>query len=327
MKIYISLFGIGILIEFITAYFFSNVLVGIYINAYLLLCIILTWVSNWFLKLHFKSDSSRFYLLPLLLSIFIPGFGIIISPFIVIALYRSSNKSYKFTETIYDPINLKQVTYSTEHYGAGGAFLQLMKKNEAPVNRIKALFVLARGQLALINNMLQGLLPDSSDEIRLLSFNILDQQEGFIQNDINRITAIMNNDAIDAINRAKCEKNLAQLYWEQSYRHLILKELKDTNLKKALSHAISSLEVLHNDAAIWSLLGKIYYRLNQYTLAEDAFKKALTLNTPASQVLPYLAEISFKTKDYAAVKNYLGKSDALWDIALIAPVKRFWEKK
>jgi tetratricopeptide (TPR) repeat protein len=283
-------------------------------------------LSKIILHKNFQKVEWTFYILPLLLCVFVPILGIFISIFIIGAIFRLHTKFFKYTERVDDSINLKEVKYSYEEYGAGGAFLRLMKKNAPPADRTKALFVLAQGQLSGINNLLQELLPDSSDEIRLLSFNILDQQESFIQKDINKILSSINAPGLDATAYAIFEKNLALLYWELSYRHLLLKELEDITLNKAETYAQSALKILKGDAVLWSLLGKIYFRLKKYKLAEESFEKSIYYDIPDSQVIPYLAEIKYKMKDYAAVRRYLCESNTLLDIAIIAPVKRFWEK-
>lgn len=310
----------------LSIYFFSYEFASLSIFTNLIISVLAAYITNVFLNKFYKKSDFKFILLPFFLSFFVPILGVIISFFIVMAIYRINNKFYRFTKELYDPINLQHVKYTSEEYGAGGAFLNLMKTHENPVKRIRALFILAQGQLANINNILQDLLPDSSDEIRLLSFNILDQQEGFIEKDINKILSTMETTNPDNLQRAKYEKNLAQLYWELTYRHLVLKELEEGTLKKALSYVQSAILVLHDDPVAWVLLGKIYYKLNELQLAEEALQKASALNLPPSQVLPYLAEIKFKFKDYAEVRFYLGESDSLYDINRIASVKRYWEK-
>lgn len=325
MIYFAALLIITLLLGCLSIYFFSYQFAGLSIITNLIISVLAAYITNVFLNKFYKKSDLKFILLPFFLSFFVPILGVIISFFIVMAIYKINNKFYQFTEELYDPINLKQVKYAAEEYGAGGAFLNLMKAHENPVKRIRALFVLAQGQLSDINNMLQDLLPDSSDEIRLLSFNILDQQEGFIEKDINKILSAIETTNPDNLQRAKFEKNLAQLYWELTYRHLILKELEEGTLKKALSYAQSALLVLNDDPVAWVLLGKIYYKLNELQLAEEAFRKANAFNVPPSQVLPYLAEIKFKFKDYAEVRFYLGDSDTLYDINRIASVKRYWE--
>ena len=115
-------------------------------------------------------------------------------------------------------------------------------------------------------------------------------------------------------------------YWELIYNHLIAPELAESILEKALSYALAAVSVLKKDGATWVLLGKIYMHLKQYNLAEEAFSNAVLFNISPAQVLPYLAEITFKTHDYIALQNYLSTSDTLLDIAQIAPVKIFWDE-
>lgn len=327
MIFYAALISLGILLGISSIYFYTVNLIGTSIFFYLLISVLLTYIANVFLKKSFRQEESGFYFLPMMLCIFVPILGVLISIFIVYSIYKLNNNFYKYTEQVSDTINLKQIKYTYEQYGAGGAFLSLMRQNESPIIRTKALFVLAQGHLSRINSLLQDLLSDSSDEIRLLAFNILDQQESFIEKDIHKILSILDNPALDNESKAKLEKNLALLYWELNYRHLVLKELETITLIKAQTYALAALKIFEHDPIIWTLLGRIYYELKEYTLAEEALKIATNLNSPPSQVLPYLAEIKFKMKDYAAVQYYLGQSDTLMDITLIAPVKRFWEKK
>lgn len=327
MIFYSLLIIIGIVLGIISIYFYMTHLIGASIVAYLLICILITYVSNVFLKKHFKKEESGFYFLPLMLCIFVPILGVIISIFIVYSIYRLNNDFYKVTEEIDDTINLQHIKYTYEQYGAGGAFLSLMNQDEMPIVRTKALFVLAQGHLSSINPLLQDLLSDTSDEIRLLSFNILDQQESFIETDIHKIETILDTQVLDDESKAKLEKNLALLFWELNYRRLILKELETITLIKAQTYALAALKVFEHDPIIWILLGRIYTKLGQYTLADEALKIAINLNGPPSQVLPYIAEIKYKMKDYSAVQYYLNQSDTLMDITLIAPVKRFWDMK
>ena len=73
-------------------------------------------------------------------------------------------------------------------------------------------------------------------------------------------------------------------------------------------------------------MGKIYKYAQQYQLAESAFQKAISFHISPAQVLPYIAEIKYKTHDYQAIKQYLNLSDTLLDIPQIASVKIFWDK-
>jgi polysaccharide biosynthesis protein PelE len=205
--------------------------------------------------------------------------------------------------------------------------LNLFKKNNPTDMRANALFALGEGNLRQINKIIPSLLRDKSDEIRLLAFNIQDQQEGLLSEDIEKLLALLESPELEPDNKAKIEKTIALLYWEFIYRNLLLPELEPSTLAKAEYYALSAVKVLADDATLWGLLGKIYQRAKQYDKAEQAFNKIREFNTSPSKVLPYLAEIKFRMRDYAAVRQYLAESDILSDVAMVAPVKRFWSRK
>ena len=202
--------------------------------------------------------------------------------------------------------------------------MRLFNSNEQPMERTKALFTLGKTQLAQMNRHIYKLLPDTSDEIRLLAFNILDEEEGVITRKIEGIYAELKQPIYTVGAKAKLYKSLGLLYWELIYGDLVLQELEPTILAKALNYTKLAEHDLTADADLKALLGKIYQRLGQYKEAEVAFTQALDLNIPAAQVLPYLAEIKYKLKDYSAMMYYLNLSQTLNDVQGIAQIKKLW---
>lgn len=317
---------IGILLEVISVDLLVNDWIYTPLITHLMANLFIVLSCKLFLTLFYKKINHWIYLFIFLMGYFVPIFGLIINAFIFIAIFRFRKKFHKYAEIMDDDINLNEMQPMHTKYGSGGAFIALMKKNNAPSERTKALFVLGQNQLSNINKLMYKLLSDDSNEIRLLAFNILDQQESVIVKDIHKLLAILDQTDMGEENHAKFEKNLAMLYWELSYCHLLLQELEESSLSKAQSYALSALEVLKDDATLWALLGKIYGRLHQYKQAEEAFDRTTAFNIPPSQVMPYLAEIQFKKRNYIELQNYLS-SETLLDIPLVAPVKHFWDKK
>lgn len=320
------IFLFGLFIEINSAQLLMSNLITMAALEHLFTCLLMTVSAKLFLNGLFTGNNRGFYLLVFLLCYFVPVFGIIISLFIVTALYRLHTKSHKYAEFLDEAINLEEIQPFHAKYGAGGASMRLLKKEETADERSKALFVLSQTQLSNINKLIYQLLPDPSDEMRLLAFNILDEQENRIAKRISESFAMLETAKKNHESCAKFEKNIAMLYWELVYDHLISPELEQSILNRALSYAISASKSLENDATIWILLGKIYKHLKQYANAEKAFNKIELSEVPPATVLPYLAEIKFKMRDYQAVQEYLSQSSTLLDVALIAPVKRFWDK-
>jgi len=280
-----------------------------------------------FLGKYYRHEIWIAFLFTLLLCFFIPVSGFIIILFVVISVFSTHTKFHKHVEILDDSINLRDVKPVHTRYGAGGAVMRLVNKAKPTSERARALFIMGEGNLARVNSLMFQLFSDKSDEIRLLAFNILEQQESSISEDINKLLEMLKTPDLKQETAAKLEKNLAMLYWEFIYKKLLLRELEPSMLQKAENHALSALKVLDNDATLWALLGKIYERMKKYDLAAKAFSKTADFNIPPSQVLPYLAEIEFHVRNFGAVQKYLNESDTLSDVALIAPVKRFWSDR
>lgn len=267
-----------------------------------------------------------FYWFIFLICFFIPGLGEIISIFIVFSLYHQHAKFHEHIEILDNSINLLKIKPLNAEYGAGGGLLRLLDQKAPPENRTNALFKMAKLPLSQMNSMLYELLPDSSDELRLLAFNILDEQEGRMSQTISQLQTELLNDTNSETIKARLQKNLAQLYWDLVYQRLIIVELEKSMLEKAQSYAKNAAKVLTEDGTLWSLLGRIYSRLNQYQHAKQAFNKARALKAPAAKVIPYLAEIHFKNLDFIEVAKDLSSTPELQDITLMAEVKHFWNQ-
>ena len=280
---------------------------------------------RFFLSHSFQPVPWSFCLFILGLMFFIPILGLLISFFIVCSLYRYHETYHQYSDVLDDKFNLDRIKPIHSQYGAGGAIRKLLETDTAVAKRAQALFMLGQNKLADINPLMYELLPDSSDEIRLLAFNILEQQENTITQKLEHLFALLASDDLTPILQAQCQKNVAILYWELVYNHLISPEVQTSVLNKAQSYALAALQILNQDAAIWVLLGKIYRHLQRYTEAEAAWEQACKFKAFTIPLLPYFAELKYRAKDYQALRQYLDQSEALVDIARIAPVKRFWD--
>lgn len=315
---------LGLLAEFFSAYLLMSYT---FLPTVMMHGIANIWVAfsyKLFLTSSFEKVQGSFCLLMFLLGFFIPIFGIMISLFIVCSVYWLHENFHQYAEVLDESMNLDVIQPIYAQYGSGGASRHLLNEADVAVDRTKALFMLSQTGLSDINALMYQLLPDTSDEMRLLAFSILEEQESNITQKIEQLFSMLATDNLSANMVAQCKKNVALLYWELIYHHLISPEVEELILNKAQYYALAALKSLKNDAALWVLLGKIYKHLKQYDKAEEALQKAFSCKASPAQVLPYFAEIKYDARDYQAMQYYLNASDALLDIARIAPVKRFW---
>jgi len=287
--------------------------------------LLLTLSARILLHKLFKHHTGWFYAYIFLFACFLPIVGGLIGLFIVTFVYIKHTNFHEHAELIDDTMNLEDIQPLVTKYGSGGARRQLLNQLSSKHQRTDALFKIAQSQSTDVNLLFYQLLPDTSDEIRLLAFSILDEQENRLTKSIHEVQTLLQTHPTGSKTYAQLEKNIAQLYWEQAYQHLIITELEHALLEKAHRYALSASHLLIDDASLWILLGKIYTRLKQYSQAEASLDKARKLKAAPIKIYPYLAEIYFNKRDYPSVKKYLSISASLNDIYPIASVINFWD--
>lgn len=270
-----------------------------------------------------KNSDIIFSLFIFLLCQVIPILGAIISFYIILTFKQTRLKIAPRPEVLNADIRLHEIEPFSLKFGEGSVFLQLFNSAEKITKRTSAFAALKGMDLAKVNQLMYKLLPEKQDEIRLLAFNILENQENTISERIHNLL----ESKVQSKNPGVLAKDLAMQYWELIYNHLISEELKNIILNKATEYALIAVKHLPKDASLWILIGKIYKYSKQYYLAEKAFTRAISLKAPPAHTLPYLAEIKYINKDFHGVKDYLSRSESLLDLPNIAPVKQFWDEK
>ena len=190
------------------------------------------------------------------------------------------------------------------------------------INALMAINLEASSQANLIN---RALLSKTSDEVRLLAFSLLAKQENEINEQINYLLNALKT-IPNKIDDSKVYKHLALLYWNLIDLNLVQKDLLDFTIDKSLMYAHKALEKLQEDNTLWVLIGRAYILKNDVTKAYDALNRATRLHASDRKILPYLAELSFKNKNYEEMKSYLFMDDCLRNNPALFPIINFWKK-
>jgi tetratricopeptide (TPR) repeat protein len=226
-------------------------------------------------------------------------------------------------------IKLVERQYDAEplviRYGEGGINAHLQSKQVPLANKTAALFAMGSSKLNQTNLILQDMLHAKQEDLRLLSFALLEYQEKDINTQISQTIALL-EELHDPYESAKLQKQIAQLYWELVYRQLN-PDMREVVLGHARDYAEKALSILGDQASLWVLLGKIYYRLNQVDKAEEMFTKAKALGAPLEHFVSYMAEDAYRKRDFDEVKKLFSFAAALNDTPTIGPVARFWTER
>jgi len=197
-------------------------------------------------------------------------------------------------------------------------FLEITEK----ISALSAINLEASSRANLIN---RALLSETSDEVRLLAFSFLAKQENEINEQINYLLEKLKT-ITDNVSVAKIYKYLALLYWKLIDLSLAQEDFFDFIINKSLDYANKALEQFPEDNTLWALVGRIYIMQNDIPKAYDALNRATRLHASDRKILPYLAELGFKNKNYEDAKNYLFMNESLRDVFSLSPIIDFWEK-
>lgn len=209
-----------------------------------------------------------------------------------------------------------------------GAFRQaglrnFLSNDNAPVDqRLKALVALQNAPVQFASPILRDLLANSSEDLRLLAYGMLESREKRLNADIHQARSAWET-SVDALPRRAAARQLAALYWELIYQGLVQGDLR----RHAAEEALRFLEQVPEDdldAGQHLRHARLLHEMGKRDEAEAAYRKAARLGLPAPRVLPYLAELAFERRDFAEVTRLLGALRAYPGQSRLLPLLRFW---
>lgn len=257
-------------------------------------------------------------------SMFLPIVGVF---FLVVATILSHWFDRKIPEevikTIFTPTFVREKISAPVSFGESGAWVRLNNSNATNANRMQAMFAVNSSETAAANSVNLKMLQENNDQLRLYAFGILNTQTKEIDQRISELKNRLNKTE-SADDKTQLKKNLAFLYWEMVFNHLVKDDLLTYSIKKATQYAFEALDENKDDAGLWVLLGKIYFYKKEFAKAKEALEKAEKLRAPYEKILPYLAELSFKERDFAKIREYLSLSDTFRYMPKLYDIAKFW---
>jgi len=255
---------------------------------------------------------------------FIPVFGML-GILISLLCYKYLLKSGGRTEfsTVALPPFMVESGGPGPGMGEGGAWSRIKAVDIPRQLRLKALLAISAGSGQNASRLLQLASGDSDEEIRLLAFNLYDRREKVISNSINQALVALGKAATPEDKREQC-RNLAFSYWEMVYNDLARDELADFFVNQSLSYASQAMELGDQDSGLLVLIGRLYLRKGEVEPAGRAISAALEQGIHRDKVIPYLAELAYRRRDFAQLKDYFRTDPLLRHKPGIGPVVQFW---
>jgi hypothetical protein len=186
-------------------------------------------------------------------------------------------------------------------YGAGGLTSRLRSPGVPKETRFKSLLALQGMPARIANPLLQEMLGDPADEVRLVAYGILDNQEKninqHIHDEIQKLRA-----ATAAELKHIALRRLAELYWELVYGGLVHGDVRQYALGETERYLEQAMQLNSDDAGLWFLKGKVLL-FKRDPAAEAAFHRAVANGLDESRVLAYLGQIAYERRDYPEVRR------------------------
>ncbi len=189
---------------------------------------------------------------------------------------------------------------------AGQGAIRSRLTTSVPANvRMQSLLTLQVVPSGVANPILEDLLGDETDDVRLVAFGMLDAAEKKLSVQIHRAQKNLEK-TLSPKARYDGYRHLAELHWELIYEALVQGELR----KHVLAEALQCLEAAmalqtQQETGLLFLKGKILLAQGVIEPAEVAFKDAMRLGQPEASVLPYLADLAFQRREFDQVRAYM----------------------
>ena len=169
------------------------------------------------------------------------------------------------------------------------------------------------------------MLSDPAEDIRLLAYGMLDNQEKRINRAIDDELQQFGQATTDTARLAAAQR-LSDLYWELVYQRLALGDLRQYAIDESLRYCEQVLAQHPSSAAMILRRGRLRHEQGDYVAAEADYRQAQALGLPATRVLPYLAEARFEQRDFAGASRLVQELSAWNSLPRLRPIVDYWTR-
>lgn len=211
-------------------------------------------------------------------------------------------------------------------YSPGGLTARLKDTGTPKELRFKSLLALSGMPPRIANPLLQDMLGDPADEIRLVAYGMLDDQEKNINQHIHAELEKLKQTDLTAEMRMIGLRRLSELYWELVYAGLVHGDVRAHAIKETDRYLDEAMKVAPEDAGLWFLKGKMLLTRRD-PAAEAAFHRAVSNGLEESRALAFLGQIAFERRDFRGVQRIFSTLSEGQYAARLKPAVRYWSRQ
>jgi tetratricopeptide (TPR) repeat protein len=294
---------------------------------HMLVCMVVASAIWFLLPMHYRQPQRFVWLLLFFFSFIAPILGAIGLLLMTRYSLRLTDETASYAIPVAVGLPEYDIQFKEAHRGSQGAIRSRLRTDVPGQVRMQSLLTLQAVPNKVSNPILEDLLGDSTDDVRLVAFGMLDSEEKKISKQIRSETAILEH-ALTSEQRYDCLRHLAELNWELVYASLTQGELRRHILGQARHYAEAalSLDVSH-DSGLAFLKGRILLEQGEIEAAEAAIQQAIGLGQSSTSALPYLAEMAFLRRDFVAVKQLMQQVSNLNLASRTRAIEDYWVKR
>ena len=202
-------------------------------------------------------------------------------------------------------------------------------------SRMRAMVALQHVSGRISSPLLRNVLNDSSEDLRLLAYGMLDSLERNISRSIDQELETLRKaqasedstgQRLGPVGLQAAEK-LSALYWELVYQNLAQGDMRDHAIRESLRYCDLVLGQQPNHAQHTLRRGLLLHALGRNEEAALSYDLALQQGLPAARVLPYLAELSFAQRDFERTRQLMQQLDEWSSLPKLRPVIDYWSAR
>jgi hypothetical protein len=187
---------------------------------------------------------------------------------------------------------------------------RILKDPSLPLEtRLRVLVALQSMRPKAAVPLLQSLLADPSEDIRLLAYSMVDAWEKDLTRQIQQARARL-AEAREGEERAplvNALRRLAELHWLQADTGLARGDLRRFALEQAQKLCEDVLVLDSYVPSVWQLYARVLIELDQLAAAARALDLARKVRMPLQEIWPLMAQIAWLRRDLDGVRKYMSR--------------------
>lgn len=294
------------------------------LTAHVIACVAVASVCYGFMPAHFKQPRFAVWLLMFDFAFIVP----VVGSLVLLYLTRVTLREQLDQSALAVPVAVNLPEYDVQSKDVSrsgqGSIRSRLGVNVPGEMRMRSLLTLQAVPTRVSNPILEDLLGDSTDDVRLVAFGMLDAEEKKLSAHIQRERETLATD-LPPEQRYTCLRHLAELHWELIYASLAQGELRKHILRQARAYLDAALAVgMPLNSGLVFLNGRMLLAQGQLEAAQAAIEQAVALGQPKLSALPYLAELAFYRREFGLVKQLMQQLVALNAASKTRASADFW---